>query len=285
MKIPTFRKTLAGIAASLPLIAQTGSAQVLFSDNFNGMTGSSGYPATATTGANYELGNPGRIGGTLTLPSGANYVLGNTVDGSGNVNVQLGNPNTLPANNLDNNVVGDDMLLAANAATWINYDFSSINGPLTLSFDGLVDSSDPTDWFSVMLGNTGQHSFVTDTTFGILFRENGGTQYFPGGITGASGAAPGTNVWQSYQLVISDTAGTGSAFDGNGSKIEYYANGVDLGTASIAQLTAGQGYLGFGCPNSIVGIDDISVSTVPEPATMALAGLGGLALLGFRRRV
>ena len=64
------------MAASLPLIAQTVSAQVLFSDNFNGITGSSGYPATATTGANFELNTPGRIGGTLTLPAGAAYING-----------------------------------------------------------------------------------------------------------------------------------------------------------------------------------------------------------------
>ena len=254
------------MAASLPLIIQTASAQILFSDNFNGITGPSGYPATPTTGANFELDNPGRIGGSLTLPAGANYVLGNTTDGSGNVNVQLGNPNTLPGNNLDNNVVGDNMLLAATATTWINYDFSGISGPLSLTFNGLVDSGDSTDWLSVMLGNTGQHSFVTDTTFGILFRANGGTQYFPGGITGGSGAAPGINVWQSYQIILSDTAGTGSAFAGNGSLITYYANGVKLGSASVGQLVAGQGYLGFGCPGAIVGIDDIVVAqSVPVP--------------------
>jgi hypothetical protein len=89
--------------------------------------------------------------------------------------------------------------------------------------------------------------------FRHYFRANGGTQYFNNGngTTGASEAAPGANVWQSYQVVISDTAGTRSASDGNGSLISYYANGVELGGASIGQLTAGQGYIGFDSPGQI----------------------------------
>ena len=276
MKNQPFRTgtALVLVAASLPLVAQTVSAQVLFSDNFNGITGSSGYPATPTTGANYQLGTPGRIGGSLTLPAGAAYINGFLTDG----NEQLGNPNTLPGNNLDNNVVGNNLLLANQASVWINNDFSSINSPLTLSFNGLVDSGDSTDWLGVLVGNSGQTPWVLNTTFAIIFRENGGTQYFNNGngTTGASGAAPGDNVWESYQIVLSDTAGTGSAFDGNGSLVTYFANGVELGTAAIGQLTAGQGYLGFDSPGQIVGIDDIVVS-VPEPGTWALLG-GGLAL-------
>ena len=272
------------IAASLPLLVQTASAQVtLFSDNFNGITGQSGYPATAATGANYELGIPGRIGGTLSLPAGAAYINGFYTDG----NEQLGNPNTLPGDNLDNGVVGDNLLLANQASVWINNDFSTINGPLSLSFNGLVDSGDPTDWLAVLIGNSSQTPWVLNTSSAILFRANGGTQYFVNGAgtDGATGAAPGANVWQSYQLVLSDAAGTGSAFDGNGSLLTYYANGIKLGSASIGQLTAGQGYLGFDSPGQIVGIDDILVQQIPEPGTCALLG-GGLALslIGLRRK-
>ncbi|HWY31478.1 MAG TPA: hypothetical protein VNX46_12015, partial [Candidatus Acidoferrum sp.] len=112
------------------------------------MTGPSGYPATASTGANFELSNPGRIGGTLTMPAGAAYINGFLTDG----NEQLGNPNTLPADNLDNNVVGDNLLLANQASDWINYDFSTINSPVSLSFNGLVDSGNTSDWLAVLVG-------------------------------------------------------------------------------------------------------------------------------------
>jgi len=246
------------LAASLPVLVQTASAQLLFSDNFNGITGPSGYPATPATGANFELTTPGRIGGSLTLPAGTNYLNGFFTDG----NEQLGNGNTLPADNLDDNVVGDNLLLANQASDWINYDFSTINGPVSLTFNGLVDSGDPTDWLAVLVGSTSQSPWVLDTSFSILYRANGGTQYFNNGngTTGASGAAPGANVWQSYQIILSDSTGAGSAFVGNGSMITYYANGIKLGSASIGQLVAGQGYLGFDSPGQIVGIDDIAVS-------------------------
>jgi len=271
------------IAASLSVIAQTVSAQVLFSDNFNGMTGPSGYPATPATGANFELGNPGRIGGSLTLPAGAAYINGFFSDG----NEQLGNPNTLPGDNLDNNVVGDNLLLANQASDLINYDFSTVNSPLSLTFNGLVDSGNPTDWLAVIIGNPSQPQWLLNTSAAILFRENGGTQYFSNGNgnNGASGVGPGNNVWQSYQIILSDTAGTGSAFDGNGSLLTYYANGVELGSASLTQLTPGEGYLGFDSPGQIVGIDDIGVSVAPEPSTYALLGGGLLSLLAFRRRM
>ncbi len=254
------------LTVSLLVIVKSASAQVLFSDNFNGMTGPSGYPATPSTGANFELSNPGRIGGTLTLPAGANYINGFFTDG----NEQLGNTDTFPADNLDNNVPGDDLLLANQASDWINYDFSTLstNAPLSLTFNGLVDSPDPTDWLAVLVGSSSQSPWVLDTTFSILFRANGGTQYFNNGngTTGGSGVGPGANVWQSYQIILSDSTGTGSAFAGNGSLITYYANGVKLGSASINQLVAGQGYLGFDCPGQIVGIDDIAVAvSLPVP--------------------
>jgi hypothetical protein len=270
------------IAASLPLLVQIASAQdTLFSDNFNGITGQSGYPATPTTGANYELGIPGRIGGSLSLPAGAAYINGFYTDG----NEQLGNPNTLPGDNLDDGVVGDNLLLANQASVMINYDFSTINSPISLSFNGLVDSGDPTDWLAVLIGNPSQTQWLLNTSASILFRANGGTQYFVNGngTTGNGGAAPGANVWQSYKIVLSDLAGTGSAFDGNGSLLTYYANGIELGSAPIGQLLPGQGYIGFDSPGQIVGIDDIVVA--PEPGTCALLG-GGLALslIGLRRK-
>jgi hypothetical protein len=36
--------------------------------------------------------------------------------------------------------------------------------------------------------------------------------------------------------------------------------------------------------NGIVYVDDMSFAVVPEPSSIALLSVGGLALLGFRRR-
>jgi hypothetical protein len=271
------------IAASLPLIAQTASAQVLFSDNFNGITGPSGYPATPTTGANFELGNPGRQGGTLASPT-LGYINGFVRDG----NEQLGNPNTLTPDNLDDNVVGDNLLLANLASDVVNYDFSSINAPLAITFNGNIHGGgDGTQWFSFMINTAAGTPFIVNAAAGILFRQNGGTEVWNNGnnLGDGPGAAPGDNVWQSYEIILSDSTGTGSAFDGNGSLMQYYANGTLLGTATLGQLTAGQGYLGFGVSDQIAGVDNIVFSAVPEPATYGIWAGGLLSLLAFRRRV
>jgi hypothetical protein len=281
MKTPLYHLI---IAASLPVIAQTASAQTLFSDNFNGITAPSGYPATPTTGANFELNIPGRIGGSLTLPAGANYINGFVTDG----NEQLGNPNTLTADNLDNNVVGDNLLLANNASDVINYDFSSINAPLAINFNGNVDGGgDATQWLSFMINTATGTPFIVNSVAGILFRQNGGTEIWNNGsnLGDGPGTAPGNNVWQSYEIILSGSNGTGSAFNGNGSLMAYYANGVLLGTQSLAQLTAGQGYLGFGSDSQIVGIDDIQISAVPEPGTYGIMGGGLLTVMALRRRM
>ncbi len=82
MKV-TLQKLLA--AAMLLGAVQITSAQTLFTDNFN-VDSPSGYPATADTGANWELDFPGRQGGTLATPT-LGYINGFFTDG----NEQLGN--------------------------------------------------------------------------------------------------------------------------------------------------------------------------------------------------
>jgi hypothetical protein len=48
-------------------------------------------------------------------------------------------------------------------------------------------------------------------------------------------------------------------------------------TYAISSFGAGQG-------NSLVYLDDITVTIIPEPATIGLAGMGALALIGIARR-
>ena len=72
-----------------------------------------------------------------------------------------------------------------------------------------------------------------------------------------------------YNIAVSG----GDIFVGNGNSIaEYTTSGTPVNTSLIS---------GFGAP----GLLGIVVVPVPEPATLALAGLSGLSLWLFRRRL
>jgi len=72
--------------------------------------------------------------------------------------------------------------------------------------------------------------------------------------------------------------------------IEWFINGVSKSTASFAGTgNPGIGGIGFShdrnsASNNGGVIDDFSLTQVPEPTTLALAGLGLAGLLAFRRR-
>jgi hypothetical protein len=259
--------------------SQPASAVTLFSDNFT-VTGTSGYPATASTGANYQLNAPGRQGGTLAEPT-LGYINGFVRDG----NEQLGNLSAFPA--APGN--GFSLLLANLGSVRLNFNFSTITAAIAITFDGIVKSGNTMDWVSLMIGKVNQNQFILDSSAGILFRANGGTETFNFGIgtDGETGTAPGSNVWQNYTVVLSDTAGTGSAFDGNGSVITYYTNGTLLGSVPLYQLTPDEGYIGFGSTDQLAGVANLTISAIPEPSVsgLVLFGLvGGLFGLHSRRR-
>ena len=264
-------------AASLPLMAQSASAVVLFTDNFDVNTGS--YTDNAGIGPNHEIANPGRQGGTLATPT-----LGYTFQG----NAQVGNLTTLAPNTPS--LAGDDMLLAFGASATINFNFGTLGTPIEITFDALPNAqADLTNWFSFMVSEGVGTQFVNNGSvdFGILFRANGLQQHFTDGGPGIEPPTPGPsvgqNTWEDYKIVLSDAAGTGSAFGSGSSRLDYYQNGTLLGTVAISDpFTAGQGYLAFG-GGGLAGIDNLSISSVPEPTGAVLLS-ASLGLMVLRRR-
>lgn len=264
--ISTFPLCLALLTAT----AATSGAAVLFTDNFT--------VDANVNDPNYQ-NNTGRQGGSLGV---LNYI--SRFSGPDAFKQQVGNATTYPGS-------AGSLLLAFEGAVRLDYDFSVVGTPLEISFDGLVDNNaDTTNWVSLTVGNAGDLNFVTNVDFGILFRANGGVQYFNDGTgtTGIGGTSFGADVFTTYKVILSDTAGTGSAFGTGGSRADYFQNGVYLGTATLAQLEAGQGYLGFGSPGeipNISGVDNISISSIPEPSSVlvSLSGLAGLVLVRRRK--
>jgi hypothetical protein len=252
--------------ALLTCTAVSPAATLLFSDNFD---------ATGSGSPNDQTGNPGRQGGTLAT-------LGYLQAG----NVQIGNTTTLPAS--PGSDLGDEFLAAFAGTAYINHDFSNQTVPLEITFRGLVSSIANTganNWISLSIGNAAGVPFVNGANVSsILFRANGDTEVWNHGSNapGGSGFAPGFDVWSDYKVILSDTAGTGSAFGSGGSRADYYINGSLLGTLNMTQLNAGEGFIGF-ASDRIVGYDNVSITAVPEPSSVIL-GIGGLAGLVLLRR-
>jgi hypothetical protein len=265
------KKSIKPVVCCLALLGCTvisSNAAVLFTDN---------YDATASGSPNDQITNPGRQGGSLAT---LGYLQGG--------NVQIGNLTTLPPS--PGSDLGDEFLAAFAGTAYVNHDFSNETSPLQITFRGLIASASSTgldNWVSMSVGNGLTVPFVNSASVGsILFRANGATEVWNRGANAAGGssAAPGFNVWSDYKVVLSDTAGTGSAFGSGGSRADYYMNGVLLGTLNITQLTAGEGYIGF-ASDRIVGYDNLQIATVPEPssAIMGISGIAGLVLLRRRK--
>ncbi|MDB6078457.1 MAG: hypothetical protein JWO82_2204, partial [Akkermansiaceae bacterium] len=206
----------AALALALPL--GSASAVVLFTDNFS---------VTANMNdTNFDLANPGRQGGTLATPTLSYSDLApGGYEQVGNTTTFAGNPNAL--------------LLDNGGTTYINYNFAAVTSAISISFDRIIASGNPdlSDWVSLQVnGAAGAGPGVTGADFGILFRGNGGTQLFQvgqGGVDGASGTNTGYGVFTNYTVVLSDLAGTGSAFGTGGSLVTYYEGSTLLGSQTL----------------------------------------------------
>ena len=171
---------------------------------------------------------------------------------------------------------GAAMLLVGDAGygsrASLNQDFSTIandlNLPLSFQFDAWVtDTANTACWASITLGS-GQNLIVNSAgaKFGILPAPDGSMQVW---VNGAAQAASHTG--NTYRIVLSNTAGTGSAFNGNGSKAALYNGATLVGTYTLPQLALGDGYLSFGANPyngswNLAHFDNLSVAMVSQPS-------------------
>ncbi len=251
-------KTLATLAA-LALASSAWADTNLLTDSFSGPAGD--------TDLNVNLST--RQTGLLAPMS---------MGGAGGWATQISNPTST------------NLLVTAGSTPYYTLDFApTINGlnlPMAVSCLGTMQVvTDPSSWFAFTVSSS-PNQFVNagGADYGILFRQNGGAQIFHNGSDIGDpnyGAGYALNQFIPITLVFSDTAGTGSPFNGNGTMVVAYANGVPFSTNNISQMTSG--YIGFCAPGwpCIANYAAFQVSVVvPGGAPVITANLPSTAYVG-----
>jgi hypothetical protein len=247
------------MAASLPLIIQTASADVLLTDNF--------MVSSNSQNVNQQLAT--RQTGVLAPAYFTGYGSQHQV---GNNTTDVGQPGGATNSNF--------VLLANTSGLISDLNIATVaSGPLTIQFNMYVTgsnnpSTDPTSWGACTLTAAagGNPCFPVAGTgqFGFLSRANGGVQVFNNGGSIQPGGwdTVGFATNSSWTLIFSDSTGTGSAFVGNGSQVTFINGTNTLGTITLGQLNSSGLRLGFSdTGNRYVGIANLSISGTPGVVT------------------
>jgi hypothetical protein len=250
-------------------LAQLGHATVLFTDNFNSYAALDAGGVAADQSGTY---------------AGTGYTT-NITGGSVSHSSSLNQPYV-------NNSFQVESIIDTTTYVSLNHNFAPdanfADLPLSISFYVQATGGPSDRWAAFSLGST-QNVFVTNASndFAALFlnTSNATYQFNAGALVGGPGTVSYSQSTGSIiTLVFSDTAGTGSAFDGiSGSKVAFYVDNTLAQTFTLGQMTAADGYLTFHGYNTRGVFDNVVVQTIPEPGAALLGGLGLLALLRRRR--
>lgn len=269
-------KTSLSTLAVLSSLLSASHGVILLQDNFNAATPN-------TNDLNVDLA---RQTGTLAA------VPYNLAFGPGHYAHQLQNGNAI-----------NQLLVAdfGNSTSSLNFNFNGANsaGGLRISFDvdpnpAVYANGDDTIWGALNFGASGADQQVNvngpQTHFGILFRRSNVLQAFDGNVT-LTGVEPtyssvaGAGM-RHVEIFFSDT--DGNPFDGVGStQIDVYGD-VNAFATPVYSFNKGAG----GYANNFMNIqglfrahfDNLTITQIPEPASVTLAGAAGLLLLSRRRR-
>ncbi len=251
------------------------SGALLFSDNFN----------TADNGSFDAASTAGRLSGTAagetSLRSWGTQQAINTnqlllpTTNSGGVRFEntLNDPGTTGAADRYDWAAGS----AAGAITSA--------GGFIVAFDWVPADNVSDNWVSFQVGTiNGDSGNLANgqTDYGILFRNNGLTERFDNGLNlgaGGSFAATAGGVLRQVQI----TYNFNSFADGTSVTAVSKVNGLQVASDSFTlDNNAGQFRMELGSIAANGRIDNLTISSIPEPSAIALAGLAALG--GIRRR-
>ncbi len=255
-------KAAASLACLASLIfTNSAPADVLLTDNFN-------FVSANSQNLNQDIGV--RQAGPLAITT---YTGGQDHHQVNNTGTDVGQPGA-PG-------YGGYVLTALNGTWQSDVDIAGVStGILTIEFDMYEQTNSSTEWGACSLRAPGSAFPVAGgSEFGFLKRRNGGVQVFQNG----GGIAPGS--WDTanfaldphWKLILTDTAGTGSAFAGNGSKVTMINGTAWTNTLTLGQQLKRNIKLGWNASGGgFAGIDNLVISgTAPAVSVKTTAESGG----------
>jgi hypothetical protein len=255
-------------AASLPLLATSSNAALLWMDNFNApdtnnfdgsvitgrLSGSeAGNTALASFGFQQSISN-----NQLLMPTGGN-------------GVRFGGQTTR-----------FDWAAGASGAAILGA------GGFKVSFDWIPADNTDNEWMSFQVGTiNNDNGNLTDDDYGILFRNNGGTERFrnapaPNGNQGAGLSFPTTPGGVARLVEITYTFS--SFADGSPVNAISSVNGFVVANDTF-NWDGNSGAMRMEMGNGVANtrIDNLRIDTIPEPTGAVLLS-AGLGLMALRRR-
>lgn len=158
------------------------------------------------------------------------------------------------------------------ATAALNQEFSTPTNefdlPISIQLDARVtDTTVPDCWSSICIGSA-RNITANDhrARFGFLSVLDGSLQVW---IDGVKQLPESSHAGNSFRIVLSNTSGNGSAFNGNGSKATLYDGPTLVGAHTLPQLGAGDGYLSFSANPyqgswNITRIDNLRIELVSD---------------------
>ncbi len=222
-----------------------------------------------------------------------NFNLANRQTGSAATQMWTANGNTQVGNQTDvqqaAGVGGNYLLLAFGASATLNglpLSTTNVPGPLKVNFDMFKGNPgfDPTNWTSFTMRSAGGNGFpITNSgEFGFLYRRNTGIQIFNN--NGLLQDFASTTGGDSFGFYLADSAGTGSPFAGNGTRLVVTQGGGVIGSYALDTGMAANSFITFGSSGNIGGVDNLAITPVTNqvnvlnPATNVSLTAPGAAL-------
>lgn len=266
---------LAGIVCSVIAIATPAQSALLFQDTFNNVSNSDAYSGT-DYGVNKELA--ARQSGPSATMTYTRY------DGGAGWN---------GATQAYHSSFGKTLTMFAYSSSGTPYVVGTKDFARDVSISALLDpsfyNSDPTGWVAISTRLTsatpGAVNLSMQTGVSLRVQSNGGvTVLVDGGVAGTAAVAA-VSTYQTNMTLL------GNLLTVTINNVLVDLNGAAAGTSlTIAGAAGTHNYVGLSAKSNsgtqTSTFDNLTIESieVPEPATMGLLTLGGMALLGRRNR-